>query len=560
MEKRLFIAVFLSIAFLFAWGALAPKLFPELARKPAPKTATQQERPASSTAAAKRGDAPGSPAAGPAAKPATPAVAPAIPAQTIAAAAEERVVVESAIYRAVFSNRGAQLVSFELLKYPQTKGGAPVDLVAPRPAGRTDYPFAIGASDAAITDSVNAALYEVERKQEGGATRLTFRWADRGISVEKSFRLDPQQYLFSFDVRMASPGNVPWRLTIGPGMRNLLPEEEGNRFAQTGLGVVQLEGDLETIPKEKADPFQIFEGRPEFAGIEDNYFLSVLKVERGGAVTFRKTEVPSSKPGGDPRHELYAGVNAASGIVSGTAYFGPKEVGHLDEYGLEKTLQFGVFGFISRILLTALIWINTWTLNYGWAIVVLTVIIKLLLYPLQHKSMVSMKKMQLVQPKANAIKERYKKAKTDPDQRQKMNLEMMKLYKDEGINPASGCVPLLLQLPILWGFYTLLSRAIELRGAPWILWITDLSVKDPYYITPLLMTITMFLQQWMTPTTADPAQRRIFLVMPVVFGWLFKEFPSGLVLYWLVQNILSIIQQWITNKYWHNPQPKTAKG
>ncbi|HEU5163322.1 MAG TPA: membrane protein insertase YidC, partial [Thermoanaerobaculia bacterium] len=420
--------------------------------------------------------------------------------------------------------------------------------------------FAIGAADPAINNAVNSALYRVERTTEGKATVLRFRWSDGGVGVEKTFRFDPARYLFGFAIRMTTPREVPWRVTIGPGLRNLLPEEEGNRFAQTGLGVIQVEGDLETLPKEKADAFQIFEGRPEFVGIEDNYFLSALKPERGGAATFRRTQVPSAIAGAEPRKELYAGLNAANGEVAGTAYFGPKEVTSLDEYGLENTLQFGIFGFISRILLTALIWINTWTLNYGWAIVVLTVIIKILLYPLQHKSMVSMKRMQLVQPKMNAIKERYKKAKTDPEQRQKMNMEMMKLYKDEGINPASGCVPLLLQLPILWGFYTLLSRAIELRGAPWILWITDLSVKDPYYITPILMTVTMFIQQWMTPTTADPAQRKIFLAMPIVFGWLFKEFPSGLVLYWLVQNILSIIQQWITNRYWHTPQPTKAKG
>jgi YidC/Oxa1 family membrane protein insertase len=155
-----------------------------------------------------------------------------------------------------------------------------------------------------------------------------------------------------------------------------------------------------------------------------------------------------------------------------------------------------------------------------------------------------------VQPKMEAIKNKYKKAKTDPDQRQKMNMEMMKLYQVEGINPMSGCLPIVLQLPILWGFYNLLSRAIELRGAPFILWITDLSEKDPYYITPILMTVTMFLQTWLTPTTGDPMQRRIFLIMPIFFGYFFKEMPSGLVLYWLVQNILTIIQQLIMNKWW----------
>jgi YidC/Oxa1 family membrane protein insertase len=131
-----------------------------------------------------------------------------------------------------------------------------------------------------------------------------------------------------------------------------------------------------------------------------------------------------------------------------------------------------------------------------------------------------------------------------------MNTEMMKLYQQEGINPMGGCLPMVLQLPILWGFYGLLSRAIELRGAPFMFWIHDLSAKDPYYITPLLMTITMFIQQAITPATGDPAQRRMFLIMPLVFGWIFKEFPSGLVLYWLVQNILTIVQQTIMNKYW----------
>jgi YidC/Oxa1 family membrane protein insertase len=141
-----------------------------------------------------------------------------------------------------------------------------------------------------------------------------------------------------------------------------------------------------------------------------------------------------------------------------------------------------------------------------------------------------------------------------------MNVEMMKLYQQEGINPMGGCLPIVLQLPILWGFYGLLSRAIELRGAPFILWIQDLSAKDPFYITPILMTATMFIQQAITPTTADPMQKRMFMIMPLVFGWIFKEFPSGLVLYWLVQNVLTIVQQLIMNRYWkdHPAELQTA--
>jgi YidC/Oxa1 family membrane protein insertase len=170
-----------------------------------------------------------------------------------------------------------------------------------------------------------------------------------------------------------------------------------------------------------------------------------------------------------------------------------------------------------------------------------------------------MKKMQKVQPKVNALKDKYKKAKSDAEQRQKMNMEMMKLYQQEGINPMSGCLPILLQLPILWAFYGLLSNAIELRGAEFMGWINDLSAPDPYYLTPILMTATMFIQQWMTPTTLDPVQRKIFMVLPLVFGFIFKDFPSGLVLYWLVQNVLTIIQQAIMNRYWKDHPIEVSK-
>ncbi|HEY6844013.1 MAG TPA: membrane protein insertase YidC, partial [Thermoanaerobaculia bacterium] len=185
---------------------------------------------------------------------------------------------------------------------------------------------------------------------------------------------------------------------------------------------------------------------------------------------------------------------------------------------------------------------------------------KIALYPLQHKWMLSMRKMQKLQPKMEAIKARYKKHKSDPEQRQKMNAEVMKLYQQEGINPAGGCLPMLIQLPIFYGFYEMLEHAIELRGAPWALWIHDLSVKDPTYILPILMTVAMFVQQMITPSTADPQQRRMFLIMPIIFGWIFKEFPSGLTLYWLVQNILTIVQQVITNRYWKDHPAAASNG
>jgi YidC/Oxa1 family membrane protein insertase len=458
------------------------------------------------------------------------------------------------LFTATFSNRGAQLISFKLAKYID-KSGQPVELVKARPMSRTDFPFAIETQNASLTEKLNTALYAVSTREDRGATVIEYQYAGDGISATKTFRIGSE---YSFDFSVAVSPVVPYRVIIGPGLRTLGPEERDNKIIVTGSGVVQREGSFDVLSREKGDRLRVFD-RVDFIGIEDNYFLSILRPVKGGAGILRRVELPNG--GKEVRRELYAGVNAApDGTVAGNAFFGPKETKLLDRYGLASALQFGMFGIIARFLLDVLVWINRATKNYGFAIIVLTIIIKIVLYPLQHKSIVSMKKMQKLQPKMEAIKNRYKKARTDADQRQKMNVEMMKLYQQEGINPMSGCFPILLQLPILWGFYGLLSRAIELRGAHFLWWIKDLSDKDPYYVTPLLMTITMFIQTWITPTTGDPAQRRVFLIMPLVFGFIFKDMPSGLVLYWLVQNILTIAQQMIMNRWWkdHPAELQTA--
>jgi len=321
---------------------------------------------------------------------------------------------------------------------------------------------------------------------------------------------------------------------------------------------VQITDSLKQIAREKAPKIAVYDDF-QFVGIEDNFFLTVLKPEHGGAGSLHTVDLTEAGKTEKSR-ELYAGVNAAAdGTLTTAAFFGPKQTQILDRYGYERTLQYGTFGLVARFFLICLLWINKYTHNYGWAIIVLTILIKLVLYPLQHKWMMSMRKMQKLQPKMEAIKARYKKYKTDPDQRQKMNVDMMKLYQQEGVNPAGGCVPMLIQFPIFIGFYNLLSHAIELRGQPWILWIHDLSLKDPYYITPVLMAVAMFVQQQITPTTADPAQKRMFMLMPLVFLFIFKEMPSGLVLYWLVQNVLTIIQQLIMNKF-NDPDDPSGKA
>jgi len=544
MEKRIFVAIVVSIAFLWIWAAIAPRFFPELAKpKPAPVTATAKTATATPAASATATAAASAPAV------TTPRVITPVSATSLSI-----VTVREPDLVAQFSNRGAQLVSYRLLKY-KDKNGQPVDLVKARPAGRTDYPFAIETQNRALSDRLDAALWTVADRVDRGVHIIEFHYAADGVDATKTFRIRPE-YQFDFSVSLTPP--QPYRVEIGPGIRTLAPEERDSRIIITGNGVVQRDGSFDAINREKGDRLRLYD-HVDFIGVEDNYFLTVLRPQKGDGALLRRVNFVAGPK--DVRADLYAGVNAApDGTMSGAAFFGPKETKLLDRYGLASALQFGMFGIIARFLLEVLVWINTTTKNYGFAIIVLTILIKVVLYPLQHKSIVSMKKMQKVQPKVEAIRARYRKAKTDPDQRQKMNVEMMKLYQVEGINPMSGCVPMLLQLPILWGFYGLLSRAIELRGAPFIWWIHDLSDKDPYYVTPILMTITMFVQTLITPQAGDPSQRRVFLIMPIVFGWIFKEMPSGLVLYWLVQNILTIIQQMIMNKWWKEHPAELEKS
>jgi YidC/Oxa1 family membrane protein insertase len=542
MEKRIFTAVLISIAFLWLWAAVAPKLFPNLIKQKTNVTATKPvaTQPATTTTATASSKA--SVAAAPAIAPLP--TTPATPTAPISADSVSYATIDTPNYIARFSNRGAELVSFQLKNY-KTKEGTLVELVKARDPSRTDFPFAIATRDAALTGRLNSALYALNQHQDRGETVLEYRYADgQGVAATKTFRFNGE-YLFNFTIAISPP--VPYRAEIGPGIRTLDPDEKDSQFTITGNGVVQRDDNLKIIGREKAGSLTVWDS-VQFVGIEDNYFLAVLRPEKASGAILRATDFGSGK---EKRRELYAGLNATpDGVISGAVFLGPKETAVLDRYGFERTLQYGTFGIIARFFLVVLVWINKWTHNYGWAIVVLTILIKVVLYPLQHKWMMSMKKLQKVQPKMEAIKARYRKHKTDPEQRQKMNADMMKLYQQEGINPAGGCLPMLIQFPIFVGFYNLLSHAIELRGAPFILWIHDLSAKDPTYVLPILMTVAMFVQQVITPTTADPAQRRMFLIMPIVFGWIFKEFPGGLVLYWLVQNILTIVQQIIMNRYW----------
>jgi len=243
-------------------------------------------------------------------------------------------------------------------------------------------------------------------------------------------------------------------------------------------------------------------------------------------------------------------------------FAGPKDFDVLAAIGPDATraIDFGWFGVIVVPLLRSLKWINIYSGNYGWAIVILTIIINLLVLPFRHMSVVSMRKMQAIQPEVKAIQDRYAKYKATDPAKQKMNQEMMALYKERGVNPAGGCIPTLLTLPLIFAFYRMLSTAIELRGAPFIGWIHDLSAHDPYFITPILMGASQFVQQWMMPATGvDPSQQKVMMFMPIMFTFLFLWAPSGVAIYWLVTNVWQIGQQYLTNTIIGPPAVRTVR-
>ena len=250
-----------------------------------------------------------------------------------------------------------------------------------------------------------------------------------------------------------------------------------------------------------------------------------------------------------------------AGAATGKAFFlGPKDFDVLKTvHGeLVRAIHFGMFSFLVVPLLAWLKWINGFVNNYGWAIIIMTVLINAAMFPLRHKSVVSMRKMQEIQPQVKAIQDRYAKLKATDPAKQKMNTEVMTLYREKGVNPASGCMPMLLTMPVLFAFYSLLSVAIEIRGAPFVGWIHDLSAHDPLYVTPVLMGLTMVVQQKMTPSTADPVQQKVMMIMPVMFTFMFLWAPSGLVLYWLMSNLWAIGQQHVTNKIIGAPIARAA--
>jgi YidC/Oxa1 family membrane protein insertase len=318
-------------------------------------------------------------------------------------------------------------------------------------------------------------------------------------------------------------------------------------------------GELTRLTPDKAASSPTTQGPFKFVGVDDHYFVSFTVGDLNGAAEFKPLTLPG--PNQTERRLLAYTVKPATPGQPIKFFVGPKQFDDLRALGPDYTraIDFGMFAWLVVPLLSGLKWLFGFTGNYGWSIILLTIFINVAMFPLRHKSSLAMRKMQAIQPQMKMIQDRYSHLKmTDPG-RQKMQEEVSALYKEKGVNPASGCLPMLLTLPVLMAFYSLLAQSVELRGAPFAGWIHDLSGSDPYFVLPALMGITMFWQQKLTPTTADPTQQRVMMVMPIMFTAMMLFSASGVVLYWFVSQVWAIGQQYLTN-WIAGPLPVPAKA
>jgi YidC/Oxa1 family membrane protein insertase len=515
MENRTLIAIALSMFILIAFQFLVAKQQPP----------EQQTKPAVTVPAAKKEAAE---------KPAAPV---AVPVQVETAPSEEKEIkVENSLYSAVFTSRGGTLRYWGLKDYKDGQGKDVVLLPKPGPLRA----LGIGANtnfdlSRANFNIVGDDLTLDDHKKSG---TIVFEYAKEGVSVKRTYTFYAGTY--KFDLTDEVSGLPSYWITLGSDF-GAYEKEAG--YAHLGPALLKGTSLEELKPKNLKEP-KAFKGDLRWIAQEDKYFCSAI--------------VPAG-----PMEEVKSWLDEGAPVIAFQGkpgenkffvYAGPKEHDRLAKlgFGLEYIIDYGFFSIIARPLFWILKLFHSFLGNYGWSIILVTIVVRLPFIPILNKGQKSMRKLQELQPKMAEIKEKYKK---DP---QKMQAEMMELYKKYKVNPMGGCLPMLLQIPVFFALYKVLLISIELRHAPWLLWITDLSAPDTLFghlagfslggPLPYLMGITMVIQQKMTPTSADPKQAKLMMLMPVVFTFMFLNFASGLVLYWLVNNLLSIVQQFFVNR------------
>ncbi len=545
MERRALIAVVISIAILVLYQEFVMK------RLYGPTSQQGSAEPAAAPTPASTLST-----HGPSAEAAPPAAAPAQPDQGSVPVIGTDVVVDTDLYRAVFTTAGARLKSFVLKNYRATvaPGSPPLELV--QYPLLSDLPLGVvlrGAQAQSLSDA--EVLYRADQSElniTGDATAtVTFTGQLNGSTVRKTLSFSGNRYDPTLDVAVDNPpsGYTEMAVSWVEGMNPAGPKAAEVVFDQV---LALQDGKLHHIPFTSLDAGQLLEQNITWIAFSGHYFVAAVA------------------PDADDHNELRAWAKRTDQSVQAqlifppgtfharsTLFVGPKIIDLLEaaHHSLRRAVDLGWFTFVALPMLQALRFLHRFTGNYGVAIIVLTVLIKLLFFPLTKKSFESMRAMQKLQPEMAKIRERLQ------DKPDEMNREIMELYKRHKVNPLGGCLPMVLQLPVFIGLYSALQNAIELRHAPFIGWIHDLSAPDrlgtlqlPFVDQPgipvltLLMGVSMFVQQWMTPSAADPAQQRVMMIMPLMFTFMFINFPAGLTVYWLANNLLTIGQQYAMSR------------
>jgi YidC/Oxa1 family membrane protein insertase len=570
-ETRSLLAAVLCLLVIAAWSLIyKPPAPPPATNTPAPPAANQTKAAplASTTPAGKKVALPAAPA-------------------TIRAAGEERsIVIESELYRVEISNRGAVVRSWQLKKFTDDNNPPrTLDLVHADAAQQSgSWPLSLALDDLDQEAAVNGALFEItsDGKVPPPGTVLkapadiTFAWSDGHLEVTKHLKFDPS-YIVSLETSASLDGmplqpGIAWAGGFGDAtayhaaLQTQVFDSAAGKFNMLAAKNLGKSGQT-TVRAPVTGTF-------DFVGIEDLYFaaaflppftahgdLAQTPITLSGWTHQHSTTDADGKTETESVPQMAAGIGSP-GPLNLRMYVGPKSIEGLKAVRppLNGLVQFGWWGFIAEPLFYSLRWLHQYVTNYGWAIVVITILINMVMFPLKVKSMRSMMKMQKVGPEVKAIQERYKKYSMRDPRKAEMNKEVMAVYSREGINPLGSCWPTLIQMPIWFGLYRMLAYTIELRHAPWIWWIHDLSARDPYYILPVIMAVSMYFMQKMTPTPGmDPAQAKMMGLTPLIFGGMFAFSPSGLALYILASNMVGIGQQWYLYRT-TPPPPKPSRG
>jgi YidC/Oxa1 family membrane protein insertase len=473
---------------------------------------------------------------------------------------EKKIEVDTPFYKAVFSNMGPTIKSFKLKKYHQTTDpNSPFVELVTLEQGMGDYLTV--QFDGSATGGKSDVVFTVDKdslKLNPGSEpgTVVFRGTQQnGLAVTQTYRFYPNRYGIDLAVTVANPTETPVNGVFRTTLRTVPPSDKGSYYAYVGFALLS-NNELEEMEVEDPGEEESVRGDISWVAYEDNYFISAIVPEIPAKGSFTGKRLSSGALEGVFLPAPISLQPSTQATNQYQLYLGPRELGILKKFGknLDRAINFGWTDIIAKPLLYILRFFDQYIHNYGVSIILLTILVKILFWPLTHKSYKSMKEMQKLQPRMAKLREKCK------GDKQKLNQEMMALYKTYKVNPMGGCLPMVVQIPVFFALFRVLGACIELRHAPFVFWINDLSAPDrlfhfsfeiPFMTPPygipvltLLMGGSMFIQQKMTPTPGDPTQAKIMMFLPVIFTFMFINFPSGLVLYWLVNNLLSIGQQY----------------